>query len=197
MLILTNFYASSFLFHFQVYTKISNYEASWLSNIYLLRFMGLDFWYWHIIFTKGQKNFHHLRLFHIRYLDICFGKQGRNWICIPFIIFAVQSTCIMFGLHIYDYNGIMHFTKTWQKPWMDKNIFECNEELSSWGHYRNIFHNNDQLGLIYIGYNTFVCFYCGYENVVVYFRHFVFNHSKWVKDFILLSVTINITFVMS
>ena len=93
---------------------------SWLSNIYLLRFMGLDFWYWHIIFTKGNNDFHHLRLFHIWYLDICFGKQGRNWICIPFIIFAVQSTCIMFGLHIYDYNGIMHFTKTWQKPWMDK-----------------------------------------------------------------------------
>ena len=125
--------------------------------------MGFDFWYWHIIFIKGHNDFHHLRLFHIWSFDICFGKQGRNWICIPFIIFAVQSTCIMFGLHIYDYNGIMHFTKTWQKPWMDKNIFECNYELSSWGHYRYIFHNNDPLGFIYIGYNTFVCFYCGYE----------------------------------
>ena len=129
---------------------------------------------------KGTQRFPTFAHFYIWSLDICFGKQGRNGICIPFIIFAVQSTCIMFGLHWYEYNGIMHFTKTWQKPWMDKNIFECNYQFSSWGHHRYNFHNDDPLGFIYIGYNTFVCFYWGYVNLVVHLRNFVFKHSKWV-----------------
>ena len=39
---------------------------------------------------------------------------------------------------------------------MDKNIFECNYELSLWGYYRYIFHNNDTLGFIYIGWGPYL-----------------------------------------